>query len=202
MRVLSLIWTTIALIALPTYASAQADTAGPWQLRTRVVLTGSSDESEPAGYQVYSALALEAAVRRAIGNTVALELSVRTESREVDLDRGGAEPEPQGSAELIPVTLTCLYTPRLAGAIRPYAGLGVNATITWEKSGALNSADLTPEIGPALQLGSDWVLTPRALLNFDVRWNRLRPDLERAGQHLARLTWDTPALGIGVGVTL
>ena len=127
---------------------------------------------------------------------------MRAESREVDLDRGGAEPEPQGSAELIPVTLTCLYAPRLAGAIRPYAGVGANATFTWEKSGALNSVDLTPEIGPALQLGSDWVLTPRALLNIDVRWNTLRPDLERDGQHLANLRWDTLGLGIGVGVRL
>lgn len=201
MRTALLMWTGIALLAVPARSPAQ-ETDSPWQLRTRVVLTGSSKESEPPGYQVYSAIALEAAVRRTVGHRAALELSLRTESREVDRDLGGPEPEPQGSVELLPVTLTLLYAPRPAGSLRPYVGAGVSATIAWEKSGALNSADLTPQLGPALQLGLDWAVSPRALINLDARWNPLRPDLQLSGQHLASLRWDTMALGVGVGLRL
>ena len=56
----------------------------PWTFTTRLLATGSSDESEPAGYKIYSAFTLEASLRRTFSRVVGAELTVRTESREVD----------------------------------------------------------------------------------------------------------------------
>ena len=70
---------------LPLTLAAQGAAARPaWSFTTRVLATGSSDHSEPDGFMVYSAFTLEAALRHTLSRSFAAELSIRTESREVD----------------------------------------------------------------------------------------------------------------------
>jgi len=182
------------------FAADPPDTRSPWSLVTRVLATGSSDEAEsdPAGYKAFSAFTLEAAVRRDLASRVGIELSVRTESRELDFfATPGAEATRLGSLELLPVNLTLQY--RLAeGQWRPYVGAGLNVTVCWEKSGAVDSSDLSPSLAPALQLGMDIGTSSRASVNLDLRWNPLRTDLELDGARLARLKLDAATLGIGL----
>ena len=181
--------------------SARAQTTKtdqPWSLTTRVLVTGSSDESDPAGYQVYSTFALEAALRRVLGSSFSAELNIHTESREVDSLVPGGEDRRLGSLELLPLNLFLQYR-RSGGSLHPYAGVGVNATFAWEKSGVLDSVDMKPSFGPAIQIGADLDLSPLVLLNADLKWNRLRADLENAGVPLTSIRMDPLALGVGVG---
>ncbi len=172
-----------------------------WTVVTRAVSAGSSDEAEsdPQGYKVYSAFTLEAAVRRRLARRVALELTLRTESREVDRFTGAPEATRLGSVELLPVSLLLQYR-RPAGSLRPYLGLGANLTVCWEKSGALDSSELSPSLAPAVQLGLDAGASQRAFFNVDVRWNPMRTNLTSDGVRVARLKVDGLALGLGVGL--
>lgn len=169
-----------------------------WTFTTRVLMTGSSDESDPPGYQVYSTFALEAALRRVLGSSFSAELTVHTESREVDSLVSGGEDRRLGSLELLPLNLFLQYR-RSGGSLHPYAGVGVNATFAWEKSGVLDSLDMKPSFGPAIQIGADLDLSPQVLLNADLKWNRLRADLENGGVPLTSIRMDPLALGAGVG---
>jgi outer membrane protein len=75
----------------------------------------------------------------------------------------------------------------------------VNLTVTWEKSGELDSTDLTPSVGPALALGLEVDLSRSVFLNADIRWNTLRTDIEANGARLVRLRLDPLSFGLGVG---
>jgi outer membrane protein len=191
----------LVLITAWVTASAAAQTTAAdqgWTFTTRVLVTGSSDESDPPGYQVYSTFALEAGLRRALGTAFSAELNVHTESREVDSLVPGGEDRRLGSLELLPLNFFLQYR-RSGGTFHPYAGLGVNATFAWEKSGVLDSVDMQPGFGPAIQIGADLDLSSQVLLNADLRWNRLRADLENKGVPLTGIRLDPLALGVGLG---
>lgn len=181
--------------------SSSARPPGPWTFTTRLVLSGSSDEAEsdPAGYKVYSAFALDAAVQRKLGSRLAFEASLRTESREVAVRGADGKEAPRGSVEALPLGLILQYRPGAGDRFRPYIGAGVNVTVVWEKAGALDSADLSPSLAPAVQLGADVRVSPRVFLSVDLKWNPWRTDIELDEGTLAHLRIDPLALGIGVG---
>jgi outer membrane protein len=189
----------LAVWLVPAGVAAQDRGPDSWTFTTRLVATGSSDESDPPGYQVYSAFTLEAALRRSLGRLLAAEATVRTESREVDSLVPAGEDRRLGSLELLPVSLLLQFRVPTHGRVRPYLGAGVNLTVAWEKSGALDSVDMAGSVGPAVQLGADWELSSRALLNLDIRWNTLTADLDEGGARLASLKVDPLTLGVGVG---
>ena len=117
---------------LPGRASGQppSDPTNPWTFATRVVMTGSSDatRSEPEGYEVYSAFTLEAVVKRRLGSVLALEASVRTESRELSF---GEDEVPVGSFEALPLNVILQYRPAVGDRFRPYVGAGLALTVVW-----------------------------------------------------------------------
>jgi outer membrane protein W len=196
-RFLLLLALVTAWVTAP--ASAQTTTANQrWTFTTRVLMTGSSDESDPPGYQVYSTFALEAGLRRVLGTSFSAELNIHTESREVDSLVPEGEDRRLGSLELLPLNLFLQYR-RSGGSLHPYAGLGVNATFAWERSGVLDSVDMQPSFGPAIQIGTDLDLSPQVLLNADLKWNRFRADLENGGVPFTSIRMDPLALGVGVG---
>jgi outer membrane protein W len=170
------------IVTAPALLAAQVQAAdAPWTFTTRVLATGSSDESEPAGYKVFSAVTLEAGIRRSFGRLIGVEVTVRTESREVDALVPAGEDRRLGSLELLPLDVMLQFRLPTNGAVHPYGGAGVNLTVAWEKSGALDSVDMAGSVGPALQAGVDFDLSPNALLNVDLRWNSMTADLENAG---------------------
>jgi outer membrane protein W len=192
----------LAILLLPAAVHADGDPASdrPFIVRTRVVLSGSSDHSEPDGYKVYSGVALEAGLDWAFHRLLALELTARTESREIDVATDVAGEDMRlGSVELLPVHLMLQVRPAWWRAVHPYAGAGVNLTVAWEKSGALDSTELSPSVGPAVQLGSDFDLGSTLLFNLDLRWNLYRTDISNDGTRMARLTVDPISIALGVG---
>ena len=127
------------------------------------------------------------------------ELTIRTESREVDSLVASGEDRRLGSLELLPLNLLLQARPFGGGGVRPYAGAGMNLTVAWEKSGTLDSTDMPGSVGPALQAGVDIDLASDVLLNVDVKWNSLTAKLENGGVPLTDIRMDPIALGLGVG---
>jgi outer membrane protein W len=189
-------------LAFPAGRAAGQSTAGPeprWTMLTRLLVTGSSDRSEPEGFRVYSTFTLEAGLRRALGRRFAAELTLRTESREIDSLFPGGDDRRLGSLELLPIDLLLQWRLPTGGAIHPYAGAGANLTVAWEKSGLLDSTDMAGSVGPALGLGADLDLAPRALFSVDLKWNTMTATLDNAGTRLAKIHVDPLSVAIGAG---
>lgn len=194
----------LGLLFAPARAAAQ-DGDGlsrPWTLRTLAHMTGSSSHSEPDGYTVYSSIGLEAGIRRDLSRLFAAELFIAFESREVDLTDSEGRESSLGSLEALPVNLLLQFHPAWKGSVHPYVGVGANFTVFWEKTGALNSDDVSPSFGPALQLGTDFDLSPSTVFSVDVKWNLLETDIEEDGTRMATLEIHPMSFGLGVGVRL
>ena len=189
----------LLVVAAVPLASQSAETQGPWTLRLRGAVAGGSHHSAPARLEVYSGLGLEAGVERALPRGFSLAFLVRPESREVDSAAGGGVRPRLGSLEAVGLTLLVQYRlPR--GRWTPYVGLGAAFTPTWEKSGVLDTLDVTPGLGPALAVGMDLALSRTVLLNLDLRASRQRRRLEAHGARVARLSIDPLVIGVGVGI--
>jgi outer membrane protein W len=191
----------VAASILPAGAIAQAsDDVGPWSSFVRGTISGTSYESEPDGYKLFSGIALEAGVRREVGELLAIEVGVRSESREVTgpPDAGVA----LGGVEMIAVAPMLQWRPRgrSAAPFQPYLGGGGVLTLTWEKSGALDSAGLSPQLDPAVQGGLDFAVTPRVALNLDARWHTLRVRIDDYATPAPVMKLDPLVLGLGVRV--
>ena len=203
LRAIVIPWSNIMILGCatciaPIKVAAQRASDPTWLFTTRMLMTGSSDRSTPPGYQVYSAFTLEASLRRMLGRSFGAELTIRTESREVDSLFPPGEDRRLGSLELLPVNLFLQYRLR-TGSVRPYAGAGLSATFAWEKSGVLDSTDMKGTVGPALQLGADFTLSPSIVLNTDLKWNRTRVNLTNGGTSLTDIRLDPVSLGVGLG---
>ncbi len=192
-----------AVLLVPAAAFAQsAPPESPWSSRTRIQLSGTSASSDPEGYHVYSGIPIELSVRRDVGRRFSWELSGALESREIDFDgamiaAGGIN---LGSVQTLPLNVMLLVRPWGGGRVKPYLGAGLNATFLYEKSGMLDSTDLTPGIGLAVQGGLDIAVGRRGLVNLDLRWNQLETDLEgEDGTRIARLTIHPLTVGVGLG---
>jgi outer membrane protein len=101
---------------------------------------------------------------------------------------------------MLPIGLIVQWRPRSRdeGRFQPYLGVGASSTITWEKSGALDSIDVPPHYGPMLQLGFDHRLGGRVSLNVDARWGTLRVDLGELDTNARDVTVDPLVLGVGL----
>ena len=189
----------LALVLAPATSLAQEPPPFPWLFRTRLVLSGNSDESEPAGFSTYSTIAIEAGLARRLGPAFDLELSLRTESREVDYEPAAGPRERLGSLELVPLNLFLLWHAPGTGKVKPYLGAGLNVTVTWEKSGVLDSLDVKPSIGPAVYAGATLRLTDYIGLEAAIRWNSQTTDIEGDGIPYASLKVHPLALSFGLG---
>lgn len=69
----------------------------------------------------------------------------------------------------------------------------------WEKTGALDSDDIAPTLGVALQLGVDFDLSPGGLVNLDLGWNTSEPDIEADGVRITTITINPFTISAGVG---
>ena len=189
----------LCCLATDTWARDPGAEPGPWTFRTRAVVSGDSQDSDPAGYVAYSGVALEAGLTRRVARLFAVEFNLHTESREIDREVASGPDVRLGSLEVLPVALTFQFRPRSGGRIHPYLGLGAAVSFTWEKSGALDSLDVETHVGPAVQLGVDYDLGSAAVLNLDLRWNTFTAKIDDDGERLAEIQIDPLTLGIGVG---
>lgn len=190
----------LGAFSLPSNLNAQAlgSPTPRWIFRTRAFVAAGSHASKPAGYKAYSGLGLEIGLDRYLSRQFALAATLRTESREVDSIPAAGPRLRQGSLEFLPATLLLQWRPRSRG-LQPYFGAGAALTVAWEKTGILDSLDVAPAFGPALQAGLDIPLSPSALFNVDMRWHGQRSRVRLKGARLFRIDVDPLSLGLGVG---
>jgi outer membrane protein W len=189
----------LALAAVPTgHADGQTAPDAAWSFQTSAILTGTSLRSEPDGYKVYTALALEVGVTRELRRSLRLRLTGALESREVELLRPDVPKVNLGSLEMLPLNAVVEWHPRQHGRWRPYVGAGVNASVFWEKSGALDSMRVAPSVGPTVALGFEVPLRPATFFVVGYKWNRLTTTLDVDGVRQARLEVHPSTFSAGV----
>jgi outer membrane protein len=191
---------SVASLFAPSPLRAQASGPMPpaWTFRTRAIMTGVSDSSEPAGYKVYSGIAAESEFTRVIDRHLEVVWTAGTHSREIELTPSGAGKRNLGSIEVLPVGVGLRYRFG-SGRFQPYAGAGVALTVFWEKSGELDSMDLTPEFGPTASVGFDYEISRAVFINADVRVSRLTTELKFGNARVATLALHPSTLGAGMG---
>lgn len=89
--------------------------------------------------------------------------------------KGGLQGEKLGTFKALPPTLSAVYYPMASGsAFQPYVGLGVNRTFFFDedanKSGGYSSLRVKNTWGWAAQVGADYMLTDKLMLNGQVRY--------------------------------
>jgi outer membrane protein len=142
---------------------------------------------------------MEVATRRHPGEALAAECCLALESREVERTDAGGVKTNLGSIESLPLTALLQWRIPVRWSIRPYVGAGANLTVFWEKSGLLDSVDLAPTVGPALERGADFDLSPATFLNVDFRWNSSKTDIEERGTKIATLRIHPSSFRAGIG---
>jgi len=187
--------------ALPIGSAAQ-ESVGPWSLVVRGTLSGSSYESSPDGFKVYSGVAIEGGARREVGGIFALELALRMESREFNGPPDGTDA--LGGFEVAALTPALLWRPRgrSDAAFQPYVGVGAAISVVWEKDGALDSVDMSPELDPLVQIGLDFDVARRLAVNLDARWHTLGWTIDDYVSPSPTVKVDPLVLGLGARVAL
>ena len=86
-----------------------------------------------------------------------------------------------GHVWALPPTLTLQYHPLPAERFSPYLGVGVNYTMFYNEGGGysapVTSMSVRNSWGVALNVGMDVELSTNWLLNFDVKWIYMEPDV-------------------------
>jgi outer membrane protein len=86
-----------------------------------------------------------------------------------------------GDTWVLPATVMAQYHFTNLGAFRPYLGLGVNYSIYFhekEAGGAVSKLNLKNSVGPAAQIGFDYMLNEHWGVNFDLKYVRMKPKIE------------------------
>lgn len=105
-----------------------------------------------------------------------------------------------GSLKHLPPTLTLQYHINDFGAVKPYAGIGLNYT----RISAVNlptGLDVEKNsFGLALQVGTDIAIDSKWSVNLDVKKVQIRTDLSSNGTNLGTIKVDPLLVGVGVGM--
>lgn len=114
-----------------------------------------------------------------------------------EVEAGGAS---LGSVKLLPPILTVQWHFLPEAGVQPYLGAGVNANIFYDESGTLETinADVKSKIGLIGQFGADFMLPGGVWLNLDLKYLRLRTDVETDLGN-SELPVDAAIVGAGVG---
>ena len=120
-------------------------------------------------------------------------------THDINLNTGGKVAD----VKHLPPTLSAQYHFAPGAKIRPYAGLGLNATLFFSEhtTGALAGADLKlgTSFGAAAQVGMDFDISDNWFLNADVRWMDIDTKAKLDGVSLGGVAIDPLAFGISVG---
>lgn len=103
----------------------------------------------------------------------------------------------------LPPTLTVQYNFRPHAKVRPYAGVGANATLFFDEktSGALAGTHLSlrNSFGAAAQLGVDIDVGQSWFLGFDARWIDIDTEAKLSGASLGTVHIEPLTVGLSFG---
>jgi outer membrane protein len=119
---------------------------------------------------------------------------------DVNLNAGGSK---VATVKHLPPTLTVQYNFRPEARVRPYLGLGANATLFFDEQtrGALAGADLSlrNSFGPAAQVGLDVDMNESWFLSFDARWIDIDSRATLSGANLGTVSIEPVTFGVSFG---
>lgn len=111
----------------------------------------------------------------------ALNLIAATTRHDLEVRNSAIGTVDLGHVWALPPTLTAQYHPLPTSQFSPYVGAGVNWTAFYGEGGGYSPpvlrVDVQNAFGFALNAGLDVEITPNWLLNIDVKWIYLRPDV-------------------------
>jgi outer membrane protein len=189
----------MAALGLALAAAGQAAEPSPWILRIGAhdVAPKSNNHSV---VNVDDAKMLTFNLTRMLDRHWGVELLAALPfQHDVNLNTGGKVAE----VKHLPPTLSVQYHFAPEAKFRPYAGIGLNATIFFSEhtSGALAGTDLKLDtsFGAAAQLGMDFDISDDWFLNADVRWIDIDAEATLDGDSLGDVAIDPLTFGISVG---
>ena len=140
-----------------------------------------------------------------ITQNIALNLIAATTRHDLEVRNSAIGTVDLGHTWALPPTLTLQYHPLPASQFSPYVGVGLNWTAFYSEGGGYSAPVLNVDVqnafGVALNAGIDIELAPNWLLNFDVKWIYLRPDVHvdtSVGRINATANLDPWVFGMGV----
>lgn len=170
-------FTALTVLSASVLSFAQA--ASPWSVRVAATyletIDGSSNKAVPV--KIEDKLIPEFDVNYAFNANWSAEL-VLTLPQEHKVSSAGT---PLGNFKHLPPTLLGKYTFNPDGAVRWYVAAGVNATLIYDDNLAGGLKLDTWSVGPAAEVGVDWSINERWILNADVKRAMLRTDVSTAG---------------------
>ncbi len=179
--------------------AALAYDQGDWAVHVGVhQVDPKSDNHEIVG--VESATGLTANLLYFFTPTIATDLLVALPFKhDITLNGDGSE---VGSTRHLPPTLSLVWYPQLSPTWHPFVGAGINYTLFFEEHtrGALDGTrlKLDDSVGPALQAGLAYTLSPHWSLTVDARYMQIRTDAHLNGDSLGEVEIDPFTYGAGI----
>ena len=204
----SLLLGALLSITLPVAAQTTPATAeGPWLIRVRALSLTPANKSDAIPslevgadeITINSKVFPEVDISYFFAPHFAAEL-VLTYPQKQDVKLGGTR---IGTFYHLPPSLLAQYHFLPAGVVRPYVGVGVNATlimkdkITVPGVGALTLDDYS--LGVAGQVGADVQVRPGQFLNVDVKKVTIGSDVKAGGSTVSKVKIDPWLLSVGYG---
>lgn len=180
--------------ALPVARSAEAASTSPWSVRLRATYLDCVDQT----VKVEDKVIPEFDVDYALNDTWSLEL-VLTVPQEHNVKLGGA---PIGNFKHLPPTLLAQYHPSIAAFgdnFKPYIGAGVNLTLIFDEDLVGGAAKLDNySVGPAAQVGFDWVVNKNWSVNVDLKKIYIGSDVKVGGAKIIDVNVDPLCYSLGL----
>jgi len=193
-------------IAMTAAAPAFAD-QGDWLIRLRAidVMPNESADIDPIGgdVDIDNSIVPELDITYFFQDQWAVELILGVtphDAAAVDTAAGDVD---LGDVTLLPPTLTVQYHFNPGGAVRPYAGAGVNFTHFFDESlpsgSALTTIDYDNSFGFAVQAGIDFDMGNDWFFNVDAKYIDINTDVTIDGAITADVDIDPIVVGLGFG---
>jgi outer membrane protein len=194
--------TTLAVasaVVVPMAAQAQAT---PWLVRVRALnLDSANKDSTGLGLTVNNKVIPEVDISYFFSPELAAEL-VLTYPQKHRISSNGTE---IGSLKHLPPTLSMQYHVQGFGAIKPYAGVGLNYTrfsnVEFIPSiqAALQPTLKKNSFGLSVQVGVDYEISKNLYLNLDVKKVQIATDVSSFGSKVGEFKVNPWLIGGGVG---
>ncbi|MDX2073537.1 MAG: OmpW family protein [Alphaproteobacteria bacterium] len=199
----------LLLVTAINTSSACATEAGDWVVRARAVGVLPQEDADITGavtgssIDIENSLVPEVDISYFITPNIAMELVLATTPHDVSAQNTSSGNLDLGNAWLLPPTLTAQYHFTDFGAWKPYVGAGANYTIFYkEKAAGSSIADIEYDnsFGPALQVGMDYMIDERWMLNIDIKKIWINSDVKiNGGAVRADVDINPWLVGVGVG---
>ena len=190
----------------PVFAqeSTSFKSAGKWLVGLKVLNLDPDVDSTVSiggGAVVDDDTVPELDIRYFITDTIAIEAIFGTTEHKVSAKNTALGDVNLGTIKVLPPTFTLQYHFKTESKFKPYVGAGINYTFFYDGNpGQFESVKYKDEIGIALNIGFDFILSDNNFFNIDIKKYDLPTDVNiNNGVATADVDLDPLAISIGYG---